>query len=916
MSKSQLRKRFYLLLLLALWNCFPKTNADLLTVALLNNLNIITPGVLVSITPGEGQRVTNFDGRVIATFRKPLLTSEFQAVRSTSDCTRTEINFLVYQTTTASCATGNVAISTDRRTLTFTAGTNLSPATYQVRIQNIFDQNENRVDYQSQTGFTIQSSSSSTGTVAIGGTITGNSGSGLALSLNSGTSVAISTGATNYSFPNVPAGNYSLSIQTNPSGLVCTFSSNSSFTISGSNSDANISSLNISCTALASVAAVYPTNGANWNNYVQYSLTPTLINGVETPFAETDTACTPTVAYRSCVHGGVLKQIPVNFLNSCAGITAYDYDSNNNLVNAFQWRCMVDNSGNYWIRSSGLRDDKGLRDLINFTGNAWKIMKVRIFRNGTQFLETPATQWWTNTIVDQIICPTTPATGTVLIVRDVTCGGTINLTNSRIAIVSRSGTVITTNGALAYFSNGNFNWLEVNMLSNGTPGSAVNLNPASFWHIRNSTFNGYGTNQIFVLNSVNNIRIHGNYASGNTGFSRFLFSGSGNPVSNVITNNKAINFSSAFATPVAVSSSVTTNRYNIFIGNIFGNMNGSTSATGIGGNFINNFASNTFVFGLTGAGGRTGITNGTSQGNGVFQNINVMGSQIGYNIPLNISASRVINSAFLQTSTNAVSLASGGILNTFLGKLITDSTCASPNVSQISSPSCSALSPSSHALVTTAAPYTSDFVGLVSDSVNAIANPTAATNTATSAFSLTDWFNFENDMRTYVISPTINFPDFSNMGNCTGATNCRIVDLSLSVTGTNFRNVNPCPSGSTTYQPNYFDPAFTNTATCVSNGMRGLTFQSASTCVTDALQHAVELLDDGIGNDNGFCESNEDCLYTPNIHAYQGHHSNANTFRDLIPASQFTPSTTSCSDIGTGGIVQNVRLWKYDTNGR
>ena len=31
-----------------------------------------------------------------------------------------------------------------------------------------------------------------------------------------------------------------------------------------------------------------------------------------------------------------------------------------------------------------------------------------------------------------------------------------------------------------------------------------------------------------------------------------------------------------------------------------------------------------------------------------------------------------------------------------------------------------------------------------------------------------------------------------------------------------------------------------------------------------------ELLDDGIGDDDGLCESNERCVYSPNFGAYQG----------------------------------------------
>ncbi len=55
---------------------------------------------------------------------------------------------------------------------------------------------------------------------------------------------------------------------------------------------------------------------------------------------------------------------------------------------------------------------------------------------------------------------------------------------------------------------------------------------------------------------------------------------------------------------------------------------------------------------------------------------------------------------------------------------------------------------------------------------------------------------------------------------------------------------------------------------------------------------------DGVGNDNGLSESDETCLFTPNIGSYQGHGA-------LVEAGV----------IGTGGTVENVTLLQYETNG-
>ena len=62
------------------------------------------------------------------------------------------------------------------------------------------------------------------------------------------------------------------------------------------------------------------------------------------------------------------------------------------------------------------------------------------------------------------------------------------------------------------------------------------------------------------------------------------------------------------------------------------------------------------------------------------------------------------------------------------------------------------------------------------------------------------------------------------------------------------------------------------------------------------LVHAIELSDDGIGNDNLLCEAGERCLHTPNLGAHQGH-------GDLFL-------------VGMGGAAGDVTLYRYLINGR
>ena len=73
---------------------------------------------------------------------------------------------------------------------------------------------------------------------------------------------------------------------------------------------------------------------------------------------------------------------------------------------------------------------------------------------------------------------------------------------------------------------------------------------------------------------------------------------------------------------------------------------------------------------------------------------------------------------------------------------------------------------------------------------------------------------------------------------------------------------------------------------------------TGTVCETTVLPDAFEILQDGVGNDNGPCESDEACVYMPNISHYQGH--GGLSVVATLPGS--FPLT-------------NVTLYAYDTNG-
>jgi len=171
---------------------------------------------------------------------------------------------------------------------------------------------------------------------------------------------------------------------------------------------------------------------------------------------------------------------------------------------------------------------------------------------------------------------------------------------------------------------------------------------------------------------------------------------------------------------------------------------------------------------------------------------------------------------------------------------------------------------------------------------------------------LDDWLNFENSYRSWGLDgdsyPAINnkgpLPSCDNYGNtnqtATNETDClayggiwrtdgRIWDWSLAL-GDNGDN------GSPVLHEVLSLPSADDT----------ITHTWSDTSSTTFLKHAVEILGDAVGNDNGLCESNEACIFTPNIGAYQGE-------GELIPAGPIVDSIS-------GGLT-GVILYRYETNG-
>ncbi len=143
---------------------------------------------------------------------------------------------------------------------------------------------------------------------------------------------------------------------------------------------------------------------------------------------------------------------------------------------------------------------------------------------------------------------------------------------------------------------------------------------------------------------------------------------------------------------------------------------------------------------------------------------------------------------------------------------------------------------------------------------------------------INDWSSFENAWRGWGLAGYGLFPADNQNGRCQAGGNCRIWDLTLrSMDGGDsgwpvLQEVLPLPDGNDTRTHNRSDGS-----------------------TTTFLKAAGEILGDGVGDEDGLCESNETCIYNPNIGSYQS-----------------VGNASGSANIGTGGALVNIQLVNGD----
>ncbi len=716
--------------------------------------------------------------------------------------------------------------------------------------------------------------------------------SGLVLRNNGAESLTVNApgGMASFATQIPDGGNYAVTVLTQPPGGTqqCSVTGTSSGQVS---SDVTVV---VDCTNL--VAATYPA-AKMWNEYVKT--------------ADPTVACAGTEVggYSACIHGGERRSVATLDQTSCANLSAAD------ALGAFDWVCDAATNP-VTFRSTGLKAGKRLSDLIDWTAKGWRVNSVTVTdaSTSTVVFASPSTVWWSNTFAaDNFV---TPAKGIIKIFTNATRISGSYTGGSGWSFVVKPGVTIdrpfgaSTSGSLLTLG-GNFIWWEGDITAADGPSTLLEITGSSFAVVRGAKLyvSGAGTNVgTLRVTSVTN----GDLSAINTNSSGYshvgveIVGGGSNNVHDVVaygsftttaavevwssTGNRIWNVSAQGCSGLSLVGATKNSFSHIMVANAAG-----AGVTVTGG------SDNVFTD-LVVAGAQRGIwtygVNATSDlfGHVTVADTSVAGIELGTPTPTNftydkftffdvvsansagvglgasaatvpsLTNSRIHNLVSAHNATN-VSLARANN-DTFSGVLKVGGTGSTNcTVTGGTSPGLADTTCASGATLSTGVGVGASFVGTVTT------DDTANPNDVSGVGPTTSWA-FQNPYRTWGnYAAGAMFPDAAVRGVCSTAS-CQIYDWSLYA----------------------IDPVMRAMNTEATAGV-ALTHTWLDATTTTFLSGAIEVMGDGIGNDNGLCESNETCVFAPNIGAYQGHGA-------LVHVGNVT-----------AGSVANVDLWKYPTNG-
>lgn len=586
------------------------------------------------------------------------------------------------------------------------------------------------------------------------------------------------------------------------------------------------------------VRARYPLHPA-WNQYVANS--DPRLRSWEHPDVSCDPA--PLAPHSACVHAGAVRELRLPGIASCAGLSAVDSRD------AFVWRC-TELGGEAVFFSSALQPKIGLFDLLDGS-NGFRPLTVAVRAGARLVAESASAVWWTNLV--RPLPVTSDArdpvaaldlAGAIYVVTEPNTGSGYQVRADRVAIVTAPGATLRALGLPAPFSplvvaNGHdFLWIEGDF-DGSSRSAALSLDQSRRSVLRNVRVQRGGTG--IVLRNCTGARLSNLWVS-NSSDTSVEISGSDVTATDLSIGNGGAESVDSVGLRLA-------GQRHILVRVVLSNLaHGLLVAGGAQHTLSHLTLANTAGDGLA----LTGTTETT-----VAQVLGL--NHRGVGVVVSDAASTRLAELALFNNRRGLELNNDQSVS-FSGRLLlggnTDQDCrvSSGDGSGVDD-GCVAQSGSSLEVIRDL-DISASFRGRVtSDDAACTTDDAGGQAVAPNA----DWLRTESALRLWGPEGDV-FPALALARACASAGPCRLWDLRLRAEDT----VLSRRSGAGLTQ----NPPFVSGADCPAavHGDQTLLDGQGRTF----LRNATEILWDGVGDEDGLCESNEACIYSPHHGAWQG----------------------------------------------
>ncbi|MDH5547622.1 MAG: Ig-like domain-containing protein [Gammaproteobacteria bacterium] len=552
-------------------------------------------------------------------------------------------------------------------------------------------------------------------------------------------------------------------------------------------------------------------------------------------------------------HWGIMRYLPLPAsTESCAGITATDK------LGVFSWQC-AEKDGKIIVHngSGEFNPGKGLTSLIDFSKKQWKRNKLIVKLNGTELtnIDSKDARWWNNAIYDiQIGLNQLSERGAIYLARAETFGNTyganLEFKESHIILLTAPGFVLSTHPTgtgsnMIALNNSHYSWIEGEYTSSSE--NILEVFNSRNLRIHNARF--FGSKKGSNLSKLLQCRLS-NVVFEKSGGNGLTLIGDGETyglitLENITSSNNAgtgIEIDSADRVTLVNSMAAKNGLHGIRVEGSGNVLNKVITHSNNGDGLLLEGSRNSFF---------ADITSSANTGNGL-QIANTEG-----NVKLS-EYNHIVNATLTDNAGQGFSYVNGAANNNNHASNILD---AFNSVSD-----CSTSGACENVDVFSVSNFSDNFVGegTIAEDISNVDFSTSTGN---------HYSSWNLDGKDLDSGQTAN-------GAC-AAGGCRIIDWSLKSTAQT-EILGAKESSTSTQHHTLFNYKTGNALPVGSKELLGdnngnndqdANCEIGENCLRPItyLVNSVEIINDGIGNDNNLCEAGETCIRAPNIGAYQGH---------------------------------------------